>query len=134
MNTIPESHRALLENRTRAFAFLGTLMPDGSPQVTPVWFNTEGDLILINSVVGRQKDRNVRARPQVTLCIADPDDPYRYLQLRGLVVEITLEGAEQHIDVLNFKYHGTPTYPRHDPAHPRVIYRIKPRQIDPHGK
>jgi PPOX class probable F420-dependent enzyme len=133
MNTIPESHHALLADGTRAFAVLGTLMPNGSPQTTPVWFNTEGDLILINSVVGRVKDRNMRANPHIALCIVDPSDPYRYLQLRGIVVEITQLGAEDHIDMLNLKYHGTPRYPRHDPAHPRVIYKIEPRRVSAMG-
>jgi PPOX class probable F420-dependent enzyme len=133
VNTIPESHQALLEERTPAFAYLATEMKDGSPQVTPVWFNTEGDLIIVNSVVGRVKDRNMRARPRVALCIADPANPYRYLQVRGAVVEITMDGAEDHIDTLQFKYRGNRNFPRHDPAHPRVIYKIRPQKVDAHG-
>jgi PPOX class probable F420-dependent enzyme len=133
MKNIPEAHQYLLKDETRAFAYLGTTMPDGTPQVTPVWFNTDGDYILINSVTGRVKDRNMRARPSVSLCITDPRDPYRYLQVRGRVVEITTEGAEQHIDTLNMKYHGNPEYGGHSPKYPRVIYKVEPAKIDPHG-
>jgi PPOX class probable F420-dependent enzyme len=133
MNLIPDSHLALLKDETRAFAHLATIMPDGSPQVTPVWFNTKGDLIQINSASGRVKDRNMRARPRIALTITDPANPYRYVQIRGSIVEITMEGAEEHIDVLNFKYHGEPHYRWHDPAHPRVIYRLLPEKVDAHG-
>ena len=133
MNMIPESHRALLRDETRAFALLATLMDDGTPQATPVWFDTAGDLILINSARGRIKDHNMRARPHIALTIIDPSNPYRYLQVRGRIVEITMEGAEDHIDRLNFKYHGDPKYRWHDPAHPRVIYKLLAEKIDAHG-
>lgn len=133
MKKIPESHQDLLKDETRAFAYLATAMRDGSPQVTPVWFNTDGDYILINSVTGRLKDRNMRARPRMALCIADPQDPYRYLQVRGKIVEITTEGAEEHIDILNLKYHGNPNYAGHSPKYPRVIYKVEPERVDGHG-
>jgi PPOX class probable F420-dependent enzyme len=133
MRNIPDSHQDLLEDETRAFVCLATIMPDGTPQVTPVWFSVEGEYILLNSARGRVKDKNMRARAPVALCIADPKNPYRYLQLRGRVVEITEEGAEDHIDRLNFKYHGKPKYAYHNPAHPRVMYRFLPKNNDPHG-
>ncbi len=133
MKPIPESHQDLLKDETKAFVYLATLMSDGSPQVTPVWFDSDGSYIYINSAQGRLKDRNMRARPAVALCIADPKNPYRYMQIRGKVMEVTLDGAEAHIDKLNFKYHGTPTYPKHDPNHPRVIYKIEPEKVDAHG-
>jgi len=132
MKNFPESHLNLLEDETRAFVFLATLMPDGSPQVTPVWFNVSGDYILINSALGRVKDRNMRARPSVALAIADPRNPYRYVQIRGKVVEITTEGARAHIDALAFKYHGQPKYG--GPAdEQRVIYKIKPARVNTMG-
>jgi PPOX class probable F420-dependent enzyme len=133
MKTIPESHQDLLKDETKAFVYLATIMPDGTPQVTPIWFNVDGDNILINSADGRQKDRNMRARPNVALCIADPKNPYRYLQIRGKVIEFTNQGAEEHIDTLNMKYHGTPNYPAHNPKQPRVIYKIQPQKVDAHG-
>ena len=108
MQNIPRSHQDLLADEARAFVFLSTSMRDGSPQCTPVWFNVEGDYILLNSAQGRVKDKNMRSRPNVALCIADPKNAYRYLQLRGRITEITQEGAEVHIDTLNLKYHGQP--------------------------
>ncbi len=119
---IPESHQDLLADETRALAFLATVMPDGSPQVTPVWFNVEEGELWINSARGRVKDRNMRARPHVALCISDPNDPYRYLQIRGRVVEITEEGAEEHIHRLSRKYTGQDW--NIPPGEVRVRYRI----------
>ncbi len=106
MNIIPESHKDLLEDESKAFAFLATTMKDGSPQVSPVWFNFDGELIWINSTVGRLKDRNMRARPPVAITIMQPDKPYRYLLLRGKIIEITLDGAEDHIHALSHKHMG----------------------------
>lgn len=127
MKMIPESFRDLLKDETKSFAILGTIMPDGSPQVTPVWFNVEGDYILINTARGRQKDRNMRARPQVAMTILDPKRPYRYLQIRGEIVEFTEEGAAEHISVLSRKYRG------HDFTIPkgqvRVTYKILPKFV-----
>jgi PPOX class probable F420-dependent enzyme len=133
MKNIPESHQDLLTDEKKAFVYLATLMKDGSPQVTPVWFNTDGDYILVNSAEGRIKDKNMRARPQVALAIADPANPYRYLQIRGKVVEYTLDGAEEHIDTLNLKYHGSPNYPNHQPNQHRVIYKILPEKVQAMG-
>ena len=80
LKEVPENFLDLLADETRAFAYLATVMKDGSPQVTPVWFNTDGEYILVNSAKGRVKDRNMRKRPQVALAIADPKNPYRYMQ------------------------------------------------------
>ena len=114
----------LLTDETKAYAFLGTIMPDGSPQVTPVWFNTNGEHILINSAKGRVKDENMRARPEVAMTIIDMNDPYRYLQVRGRVVEITEEGAREHISILSEKYFGRPyDIPEGEIW---VIYQVKP--------
>lgn len=125
MNAIPESHRDLLQDQTAAFAYLATLMPDGSPQLTPLWFNTDGEFILINSALGRVKDRNMRARPRVAILIVDPKNPfYRYLQVRGRVVEVTEHGSLDHINALSLKYHGKPWTPVRGQT--RVIYRILP--------
>ena len=133
MKDIPLSHQDLLKDETKAFLYLATTFADGSPQVTPIWFNMDGKYILINSVNGRLKDRNMRARPRVALCIADPADPYRYLQIRGRIVELTTEGAEDHIDILNLKYHGNPHYAKHSPQRPRVIYKVQAEKVDAHG-
>jgi PPOX class probable F420-dependent enzyme len=130
---IPETHLDLVTDAKKAFVYLATIMPDGSPQVTPIWFNIDGEYILINSAKGRIKDRNMRARPQVTLCIQDPTSPYRYLQIRGTVVEITTDGADEHIDSLTLKYRGIPKYPSRQPGEQRVKYKIRVEKIDAHG-
>lgn len=123
--TIPESHRDLLSDDVRSFAILATTMDDGSPQATPVWFDTEGELIRVNTARDRVKDRNMRARPQVALAILDPEDPYRYLQIRGEVVEDTEEGAVEHINRLSDKYRDEPVYDVAE-GDVRVIFRIRP--------
>jgi PPOX class probable F420-dependent enzyme len=121
---IPDKYRDLFSKK--AFASLGTLMPDGRPQVTPVWVDLDGDLIVINSAKGRQKDRNLRRDPRVSLAIIDPDNPYRYLELRGRVVEITEQGAAEHIDRMAKKYLGVDKYPYKNPDEVRVMYKIQP--------
>ena len=133
MITIPKSHQDLLKDETRAFVYLATSMADGSPQVTPVWFNTSDDFILVNSAEGRLKDKNMRRRPKVALCIQDPANPYRYLQIRGRVTEITEQGADAHIDALAGKYTGIFKYQHHQPGVKRVTYKIIPEKVDAHG-
>lgn len=128
----PEKYSDLLKDETKAYVYLATLMDDGTPQVTPVWFNTDGKYILINTAVGRVKDCNMKARPQVALCIADPKDPYRYIQVRGKVVEHTTEGADEHIDSLAWKYRGIKKYNNYRPGMQRIIYKILPESIDEH--
>ena len=132
MKTIPESHRDLLQDDKKAFAFLATVMKDGTPQLTPVWFNMQGDFILINSAEGRVKDRNIRANPAVAITIADPGDPYRYLQIRGRVIDISMQGADDHIDALAFKYTGNPKYQWRSPNQKRIKYKILAEKVDAH--
>lgn len=121
---IPEKYLDLFDKK--AFAHLATLMPDGTPQVTPVWCDYDGTYIRVNSAKGRQKDKNLRRNKAVALSLQDPDNPYRYLEVRGHVVEITEEGADQHIDKLAKKYLGVDKYPGHQPGEVRVLYKIKP--------
>lgn len=122
MATIPSQYLDLFQKP--AFASLTTLMPDGSPQVTPVWCDWDGTQVVFNSAKGRQKDRNVRRDPRVALAVIDPDNPYRYLQVRGRVVEITEAGADAHIDQLAKKYMGVDQYPFRQAGEVRVIYKI----------
>jgi PPOX class probable F420-dependent enzyme len=127
VKSFPESHQDLLNDETRAYAFLATLMADGSPQLTPLWFNAQGDFILINSARGRVKDRNMRSRPHVALLITDPKDPFhRYVQVRGRVVEITEQGALDHINSLSLKYVQKPWTPVEGQT--RVIYKVLPEK------
>jgi PPOX class probable F420-dependent enzyme len=126
----PETFQDLLNEESKAFLYLATLMPDGSPQVTPVWFSTEDEYILINTNEGRVKDKNMKARPTVAMTIQDPNNRYRYLGIRGEVVSFTTEGADEHINTLSLKYDNEPWKPRKDQR--RIIFRIKPTHFDPH--
>jgi len=117
----------------KAFANLSTLMKDGSPQVTPVWFDYDGSHIRVNSALGRVKDKNIRRDPRVSMSIQDPDNPYRYLEIRGKVVDITQQGADDHIDSLAQKYLGQLTYPYRQPGEVRVLYKIEPQKLSSMG-
>ena len=128
--TIPENFIDLLGKK--ALADLATIMPDGTPQVTPLWFDFDGTHIRVNSAKGRQKDRNMRARPAVALSIIDPDNPYRYMQLRGRVIEISEDGADAHIDALANTYLNQ-DYPYHSPEEVRVIYVIEITSVSTMG-
>jgi PPOX class probable F420-dependent enzyme len=130
-STIPEKFRDLLTKK--AFAHLGTIMPDGSPQVTPVWFDFDGTHVRINSAKGRVKDKNMRRNGRVALAIQDPENPYRYLAVRGRVEEITETGADAHIDSLAKKYLGQDRYPNRQPGEVRVIYRVRPERVSSMG-
>lgn len=130
---IDPKYRDLLTDEKRAFAFLATIMDDETPQVTPVWFNSDGKSIYINSAEGRVKDRNMRARPQVALAIVDPENPYRFVQIRGRIDEITGEGADEHIDALSLKYTGNPEYQGRSAEEVRVKYKITPDSVSTLG-
>ena len=121
---IPDSHLDLFKKK--AFANLATLMPGGEPQVTPVWVDYDGRYVLINTAEGRQKDKNLTRDGRVSLSIMDPDNPYRYLEIRGRVAERTRDGADQHIDSLSRKYLGQDKYPYRQPGEVRVIFKIQP--------
>ncbi|HEY2462038.1 MAG TPA: PPOX class F420-dependent oxidoreductase [Candidatus Acidoferrum sp.] len=128
---IPEKYLDLLKKP--AFGNLGTLMKDGSPQVTPVWIDYDGTHILFNSALGRVKDKNIRRDPRVSISVADPENPYRYMEIRGRVVEITQDGADAHIDKLSQKYLGKPTYPFRQPGEVRVLYKVEPDKFSSMG-
>jgi PPOX class probable F420-dependent enzyme len=130
---IPDTHLDLFADETRAFAFLATTMSDGSPQVTPVWFNIDGDDIMLNSAQGRVKDRNMRERPQIALSIVDPSNPYRYISIRGRVVEMTTEGGWTHIDRLAKKYTGAEHFTPNSEDEVRVIYRVRLERVHASG-
>ena len=122
---IPESHLDLLSDDRPVVASLATLMPDGSPQLIPVWFDQEGELIRVNTVRGRVKERNMSARPRVALALVDPKDMFRHLQIRGLVADSTEEGAHAHIRALSHKYTGH-DFRQLNPGEVRVIFKIRP--------
>ena len=128
---IPDAFKEVLNRR--GFAHLATLMKDGSPQVTPVWYDFDGNHIRINSAKGRLKDKNMRRNKQVALSIQDPDNPYRYLAIRGNIDEITEDGADAHIDSLAKKYLDKDRYPFRAPGEVRVIYKIRPDKVSTTG-
>lgn len=132
MPAIPEAFRDLLETK-KAIASLATVNADGSPQVTPVWFDWEGGHLRFNTARGRLKERNLSRRPAVAVAIIDPDNPYRYIQLRGRVVDATEAGADAHIDALTKKYLGQDRYPYRQPGEKRVIFRIAPERVQTMG-
>jgi PPOX class probable F420-dependent enzyme len=122
--TIPDKYLDLLQQK-KAFAILATVMPDGSPQVTPVWFDQTNGLIRVNTARGRTKARTLKAGAAVAMAIVDPDNPYRYVQIRGRVRRVTEDGAAQHIDSLAKKYLGKDKYPG-PPGEVRLLCEIEP--------
>ena len=125
MTTIPDKYLDLLQQK-KAFASLATVMSDGSPQVTPVWFDYADGLIRVNTARGRVKARTLQNGAPVALSILDPDNPYRYLQIRGHVRKATEEGASQHIDTLAKTYLGKVKYPFDRPGEVRIMCEIEP--------
>ncbi|HZM88095.1 MAG TPA: PPOX class F420-dependent oxidoreductase [Blastocatellia bacterium] len=130
-DVIPEKYLDLFQKK--AFAHLATINPDGTPQVTPVWVDYDGTKILVNSARGRRKDKNMERNRAVALSMQDPDNPYRYLEVRGNVEEITEDGADEHIDKMAKKYMGVDKYPGRSPGEVRVLYKIKPERISKMG-
>jgi len=125
MAAIPERYLDLVEKK-KAFANLATVMPDGSPQVTPVWIDYKGGMVRVNTAKGRVKARNMKVGSRVALAILDPDNPYRHLQIRGRVKRVSEEGADAHIDALAKKYLGQDKYPHRQPGEVRLMYEIEP--------
>jgi PPOX class probable F420-dependent enzyme len=129
--TVPENFRDLLDKK--AFANVATVMSDGSPQVTPVWFDHDGDKIRINTAKGRVKSRTMREGAKVAVAIMDPDNAYRYMQVRGTVSRVTEQGADAHIDSLAKKYLGKDTYPFRQPGEQRIMIEITPSSVHTMG-
>jgi PPOX class probable F420-dependent enzyme len=130
VTALPERYRDLLDEPT--FAHLATMLPTGMPHVTPTWVDADDDYehVLVNTARTRRKERNVRGNKRVGMSILDPENPYRYLSLWGEVVELTEEGAAEHIDALAAQYMGVDRYPNYeDDPGPRVIVRIEPHNV-----
>ena len=129
--TISPGFQKLLQEP--AYCQLATLMPDGSPQVTQVWVDTDGEHILINTAEGRQKERNVRRDPRVAVNVVDPANAWRVANVRGRVVDVTTAGADQLIDQLAKKYLNEDTYPFRRPEEVRTTLKILPEKINEIG-
>ena len=128
MTQLTPAQRALVEAPN--FAHFVTLMKDGSPQVTPVWVDCDDTHILVNTAEGRQKPLNLARDNRVALSILDQENPYAYIQIRGKVVEVTQEGARDHIEKMARKYHGPDAkYPMRD-GEVRIIIKIDPEHIE----
>jgi PPOX class probable F420-dependent enzyme len=125
MATIPDKYLDLLQKK-KAFASLATALADGTPQVTPVWFDYKDGVLRVNTAKGRVKARTLRDGAPVAMAIIDPDDPYRYVQIRGRVRRITEEGAAAHIDSLAKKYLGQDKYTLGQPGEVRLLAEIEP--------
>ena len=123
-----QDYADLLQEK-KAFAHLATTMPDGTPQSTPVWVDYRDGRVLVNTAKGRVKARNMHQGSPVAISITDPDNPYRYVQVRGVVSKVHDEGADAHIDYLAKKYLGQDKYPFRQPGEERVIYEIEPQKV-----
>ncbi len=132
MAEIPAAYLDLLTQKA-ALANLATLQPDGSPQVTPVWFDYTNGVVRVNTAKGRVKARNLSEGAKVAMSIVDPDNDYRYIQIRGTVTKETTDGADAHIDSLAKKYRGKDKYPYANPKDVRVIYEITPTATNAMG-
>lgn len=130
MAAIPQQYRDLFE--TKAFANLATLRADGTAHVSPVWIDYDGRHLSFNSTRGRAKVRQIERDPRVTFSVQDPHNPYRYVEVRGHVVETTEKGADAHVDALAKKYLGRDTYPFRRPGEVRVLIKVEPDSV--HGQ
>ncbi|MGI8925939.1 MAG: PPOX class F420-dependent oxidoreductase [Tepidiformaceae bacterium] len=131
MESVPESHKDILLGKN--FAHVATVMPNGNPQVTPVWVDFDGTNVLFNTAEGRQKTRSLDRNGKVALSVTDSQNPYRYIQVRGTVVERTRDGADAHIDKPAKKYMGVDSYPNRRADEQRVIYKIRPDHVQTMG-
>lgn len=127
-----DSYLDLLQQK-KAFANLATVLSDGTPQVTPVWLDYQGGKVRVNTAKGRVKARVLKPGAPVALAIADPDDPYRYVQIRGRVASAQENGADAHIDALAKKYLGKDKYPFRQPGEVRIMYEIEPLSVSGMG-
>lgn len=124
---IDDRARELL--RQPNFCMVATVREDGTPHVTPTWVDVDGDLVVLNTAEGRAWPRNLRRDPRVTLTVPDAGNPYSYLSIRGRLVEVTHDGADEHIDRMAQKYLGQETYPYRQPGEQRVIFKIAPEHV-----
>ena len=132
MASIPDNYLDLVQQK-KSFANLATVMADGSPQVTPVWFDYTHGAIRVNTAKGRVKSRTLRPGAPVALAVMDPDNAYRYIQIRGRVKRSTEQGADAHIDSLAKKYLGKDIYPFRQPGEVRIMFEIEPVAVSGMG-
>ncbi|GIU84887.1 MAG: putative pyridoxamine 5'-phosphate oxidase [Acidimicrobiales bacterium] len=124
MSVIPESHRDILEKK--AFAHVATIGPDGAPQCNPVWFDWDGEILRFSQTKARQKYKNLLRDPRIAVSVIDPDNPYRYVEIRGVVEGIDDDENNEFIDRMAKKYIDQDHYPWHQPGDERVVVRVRP--------
>ncbi len=129
---IPDSHADLLKREAKTFAHLALVTKDGTPHVTPMWFDYDGEHVIFNTARGRVKDKIMRKHPKIAFSVQDPEKPYRYIQVRGTVVSDTEDGGYDSICDLRVKYHGDRNYPKRE-GEVRVIYKVKPERANTMG-
>jgi PPOX class probable F420-dependent enzyme len=127
MAELSEKAVGLIEAKN--FGNLATIRPDGTPNVTPVWVDWDGESVLINTAAGRAKERHLRRDPRATISVFQLDNPYNYVAVTGRA-ELTEEGADEHIDRLAKKYLDQDSYPFRQPGEQRVIVRIWPERVN----
>ena len=131
MAAIPQAYRDLFDKK--AFAHIATVGRDGTPQVTPVWIDYDGTHVRFNTARGRVKTSNLERNPTIAMSVQDPENPYRYVQVKGRVTEMTEQGADAHIDALAKKYLGQDRYPHRRPGEVRVTVKVAPEKIQSMG-
>ncbi|MFN8523018.1 MAG: PPOX class F420-dependent oxidoreductase [Chloroflexota bacterium] len=127
MSALSPGVRALFEGPN--FGTIATVMADGSPQVSAMWVDTDGEFVLLNTALGRTKAKNIERDPRVAVSVIDKDNGYRQVTVRGQIVEVSREGADAHIDKLAKKYLGLDSYPYRNAAEQRVILKIRPDRV-----
>jgi PPOX class probable F420-dependent enzyme len=131
MTVIPENYKDLLD--TNALAHVATIGPNGEPQNNPVWFGWDGTHLRFSQTKGRQKYRNMQREPRVALSIVDPANPYRYLEIRGVVERIDDDSSLDFINSMAKKYIGQDRYPWHQPGDERVVIVVRPEHTSQMG-
>ena len=131
MDATLAKYRDIFDKKT--FCYVATVSASGKPQVTPVWCEFDGTHVVFNTARGRVKDANLARNPKITLAASDPDNPYRYVQVKGRVAEVTEQGADAHIDKMTKKYMNQDTYPYRRPGEVRVMVKIAPEKVHAMG-
>jgi PPOX class probable F420-dependent enzyme len=124
---LTDAQRKMLDDKN--FAYVAAVDETGAPQVTPVWIEFDGTHVVFNTEETRAKVRHMRANPRVAICVSEAGNPYHYIEIRGSVVEMTKEGADEMIDRLAMKYMGKEKYPFHKPGDVRLVVKIAPEKV-----
>lgn len=128
---IPAAHADLLESK--ALAYVATIGPDGEPQVNPVWFGWDGQHLTFSQTTTRQKIKNLERDPRIAVALVDPENLYRYLEIRGTVVRVDPDPDRAFINAMAQKYLGVEMYPWHQPGDQRVVVVVEPRHTTQMG-